>query len=74
MSAMRETGADPDVSYGDWEPDPDVPPIYSGIMPGWRGGPVTMHPRPGGYRRKRFETWPVGDGRKGRWTWERRSA
>lgn len=65
---------DPDVSYGPWEPDPDAPPIYSGVMPGWRGGPVTLRPSTGGWRRKRFEVWMGNHGEQvGRWLWERRS-
>lgn len=40
--------ADAHVTYGDWEPDPDAALKYDGVMPGWRGGPVTLRPSTGG--------------------------
>lgn len=65
------------VSYDwhySWEPDPDVPPVYVGQQVRY-GDYMTMRPRPGGYRRKRYIACQLPDGRTiGRWEWEKRSA
>lgn len=80
LPSDRPTKAEPHVSYGEWEPDPDQPPVYRKHVHSPReardwmlfGGIAEMHPAPGGYRRKRFETWWENGQRMGRWEWERR--
>lgn len=63
------------VSWGEWEPDPDVPAVYAGqIEPlaGIFGGPLVLRPQVGGYRRARNTSWTEGGQLVGRRDWERR--
>ena len=62
------------ISFGPWEPDPDAPPIYVGLAPGLFGGPLTLRPQTGGWRRRRFASALIDGRTVGRWTWERRPA